>query len=102
MDQVAKFVGIPLCWYGLSQLKVEDLRRGSFDAGYAISQKCKGLFWWDTVVEPILIAQLLRIFIIGHSFVQGLVSDNVDQQSIQTSLEATEQAIAEECAFTAE
>jgi hypothetical protein len=41
MDQIVKFVGVPLCWYGLGKLNPDDLRRHSFAAGQSISQKFK-------------------------------------------------------------
>jgi hypothetical protein len=100
MDNVFKFVGLPLCWYGLGQLKTEDLRQGSFRQGRYISQKFKQFFWWDAFVEPFVITQFLRVFIIGNSFVEGLGSDNVDQDTIRGKLTELREEVRQEMNVT--
>jgi hypothetical protein len=96
VDTIVKFIGLPLCWYGLGKLKPEDLRRGSFQQGRNISQNFKQFFWWDTFVEPFVITQFLRVFIIGHSFVEGLASDNEDQDTIRDKLTELKEEVVEE------
>jgi hypothetical protein len=48
-------------------------------------------------VELVIISPFLRVFIVGHSFVTGLASDNLDQESIQATVQELRRVITEEC-----
>ena len=79
-------IGLPIVWYKLGFYDVKKIQDKSFNAGLNVSQKFKKYKMWDTVVEPFIIRQTTLVFTIGHSFLEGMASDNEDKQKIENEL----------------
>jgi len=80
--KVCKYTVFCAIWYKLGCINTDDVKNKSYIHGYNISQKFKKYPVWDNQVEPLIIKQFSNIFIVGHAFINGLVSDNDDKKKI--------------------
>lgn len=92
----AKLIGFPLLWYGIGRLNKEDIRMNCYRRGYQLSQRFKNYPYWDKYAEPFCVSQFTNVFTAGHAFIEGMVSDNEDQTSIQKDLDKMKQDITNE------
>ena len=92
----AKAIGIPLLWHGIGRPDKEDVRDNFYNKGYRLSQNFKDYPTWDRYAEPFLVSQFTNIFTAGNSFIEGMVSDNEDQKSIQSELDKMRNDIKDE------
>lgn len=69
-------------WYKLSFIDQNNVKKNSFDIGFNLSQKFKPYPIWDKYIEPLFIKQFSIIFISGHSFLKGLISDNENKKQM--------------------
>ena len=66
-------------FYKLGYADKEEVKEYSFYRGLQISQKFKSVKAWDKYVEPMIIHRFGVMFGAGHSFLEGLISDNEDE-----------------------
>jgi len=88
-------VGAPVMWYKLGLYDVDDIRQKSFNAGAKFSKKFKPYSAWDRIAEPFIIKQSSVLFTAGHSFIEGMASDN-ENNSIQKHLEQMDNEMIKE------
>lgn len=69
-------IGFPLSWYALGLINKNKLRKIMFKIGKFISGRLKSFPNWDKYMEPILIRQITLLFIASYSLLQGMISDN--------------------------
>ena len=81
------YVFIPYGWYKLSKYDKDTVRNFSYNKGLVTSQKFKRYSIWDNYIEPLIIKQFSIIFIGGHSFIEGLASDNLNKNKINKYLD---------------
>lgn len=79
-------IGLPVIWYKLGFYDIKKIQDKSFNAGLNLSQRFKKYPMWDKVAEPFIIRQTSVIFTAGHSFLEGMASDNPESQNIQKDL----------------
>jgi hypothetical protein len=91
-----KLVLVPLIWYGIGRPDKEKIRTNFHDKGYQLSQRFKNYPVWDRYAEPFFISQFTNIFIAGHSFLEGMASDNENQSRIQKKLDEMDKNIKKE------
>lgn len=80
-------MGLPILWYQLGLYNVDKVKDKSFAKGLRLSERFKKYPAWDKIVEPFIIRQSTVIFIAGHSFIEGLTSDNPPSQHIEKELQ---------------
>lgn len=80
-------IGVPFAWYNLSLCKRKDIRKLFYNKGANVSTKFKHYPMWDQYVEPFFIQQFSIIFTATHAFIEGMVSDNEDQYSVNIDLD---------------
>lgn len=73
-----KYAVHAVTWYMIGQIDKKYVGQYCYDKGLFLSQKFKKIPMWDRMMEPFIINQFGVIFIAGHSFIKGMVSDNVD------------------------
>lgn len=83
-------------WVKLSFLDKDNVKRKSFISGFNLSQKFKPYPVWDKYIEPLFIKQFSIIFISGHSFLSGLVSDNKNKKQINKYMNQMHDNISKE------
>jgi hypothetical protein len=87
---------LPYGWHKIGLYDVDNVRNNSFNNGLKISQKFKQYPVWDRVVEPFLVKQSTVLFTVGHSFMEGMASDNKNQENIKEVIEKAEQLMKKE------
>lgn len=85
-----------LIWYNLSGLDKDKVRANSFNCGFNLSQRFKKYSSWDEYIEPLIIRQFGIIFISGHSFINGLISDNTNKKKITKYMDNMHESIEKE------
>ena len=76
-----KYVVLPpvlAMWYFSGKSDIHAIRLRTYLADKSLSKKMQIIPGWDTVVEPMIISQLARIFVGMYGFTQGLTSDNAN------------------------
>lgn len=91
-----KLISIPIIWYAVGFPDKKDIQRSAFNKGYCLSQKFKKIPHWDQYAEPLFISQFSNIFSAGYSFIEGMISDNEDQETIQNQLNSIRHEILSE------
>ena len=86
-------IGLPALWYKLGFSDVKKIQDKSFGAGLNLSQRFKKYPMWDKIAEPFIIRQPTIIFTMGHSFLEGMASDNENKQKIQKELDKMDMEI---------
>jgi len=95
-------VVVPVIWYGLGMFDRERVKVKMYGAGFDISQKFKQNIFWDNCVEPFLMRQFSVLFSAGYSLIEGMISDNEDQQIINKHLEDLKMQILKDMKFKIE
>ena len=90
------YISIPFLWFYIGTYDRNVLRNDMYDKGRNLSQKLKPIPYWDKYAEPIIIRQFSNIFTAGNSFIKGLISDNDDQDSLNTTIEQYKHEIDDE------
>ena len=89
-------IGGSLLWRKLGFYDNDDVRKRSFNAGIRTSQKFKQYPAWDNIAEPFIVKQSTILFLAGHSFIEGMASDNEETTRIRKVLESMDTDIATE------
>jgi hypothetical protein len=87
-------IPVVIAWYTSGTIDINQIQRRAYATGEYISGKCRLVPGWDSIIEPLLISQLARMFMVGHAFTQGLTSDNTNVDQITRSLVEMRQAVS--------
>lgn len=96
MWRYIKYIPLPIIWYNLGVYDNKNVKQNMFNAGYNTSQKFKNYTVWDKLVEPFIIRQFSTVFIGGHSFIKGMISDNKDKERIEEYVSNMDNVINDE------
>ena len=80
-------------WAGMGMIDREKAKNLTYKLGYLLSQKCQMIPYWDKYAEPIIIRQLALLFVTGHAFVEGMISDNKDKEEAEKEMEKMEDLV---------
>ena len=92
----SSYLLIPVAWYAMSKCNKEIPKKISYTAGLYLSQKFKSFTMWDNFVEPMFIKQFGLLFSVGHSFIEGMTSDNSNTQHIEIEMQEMENSVKED------
>ena len=92
------YVVIPfmVAWYVSGTTDISRVRTRAYQAGVYASARLQIVPGWDTIIEPMLISQLARIFVCMHGLTQGLTSDNSNRVQIDKAMIEMNQTISTE------
>lgn len=99
MDQYkkyGKYAIIPIIWYTLGRFDRDNVRKNMYNKGYNVSQSMKKIPMWDDYAEPFMINQFSVLFTAGHSFLEGMISDNDNKVRIDDDMKQFDKEIKDE------
>lgn len=87
------YVGMPLLWYNLSLCDKNYVKKRFYDNGNNFAQKFKNYPMWNKYIEPLILRQCGILFIAGHSFLEGMISNNDNMEIINKDMEILDEEI---------
>lgn len=83
-------------WYAYGRTDIKTLALAAYKAGRFSSSRLAHIPGWDAVVEPMIISQFARIFVLMHHFIQGMTSDNTNVVEVTRGMDAMKRSILDE------
>lgn len=93
-----KIICLTIAWYWIGYPEKDDIRKRFYKRGYNFSQRFKNYKLWDKYAEPLFISQFTTFFTAGHAFIEGMISDNEDQESVELEMKKMKQNIINDLA----
>jgi hypothetical protein len=96
------YLPVVVAWYASGKTDISNIRSWAHQAGAYTSQRMRKIIpGWDTVMEPMIISQMARIFVGFHSFTQGLTSDNTNVVQTEQMMADADSLISDELSMGA-
>lgn len=92
----APYFATPIAWYYIGTFDRDNIRKSMYCKGFNLSQKFKRYPVWDRYAEPIIVKQFSILFTGGNAFIKGMLSDNLNKQSVDKTLKQFNDEIQKE------
>jgi len=83
-------------WYAYGKTDIRTLGGTAYKFGQHASSRLAWVPGWDVVVEPLIISQFARFFVLMHHFIQGMTSDNTNLVDVTQGMDAMKRSILQD------